>query len=29
MIRADKTVSYVGDGELPEATLETAIKTAL
>ncbi len=29
VIRADKTVSYVGDGELPESTLETAIKGAL
>lgn len=29
VIRADKKISYVGDGELPEATLEAAIKAAL
>jgi thiol-disulfide isomerase/thioredoxin len=29
VIRADKRVSYIGDGELPEATLATAIKAAL
>jgi thiol-disulfide isomerase/thioredoxin len=29
IIKADKTISYIGDGELTEPTLETAIKTAL
>jgi thiol-disulfide isomerase/thioredoxin len=29
VIKADKKISYVGDGELAEATLETAIKSAL
>jgi thiol-disulfide isomerase/thioredoxin len=29
IIKADKTVSYIADGELPQLTLETAIKAAL
>jgi thiol-disulfide isomerase/thioredoxin len=29
MIKADKKVSYIGDGEIPAATLEDAIKAAL
>jgi len=29
VIKADKTISYIGDGELQQATLETAIKAAL
>jgi thiol-disulfide isomerase/thioredoxin len=29
VIKGDKTISYIGDGELPQATLETAIKAAL
>jgi len=29
VIKADKTISYIGDGELAESTLETAIKAAL
>jgi thiol-disulfide isomerase/thioredoxin len=29
MIKADKKVSYIGDGEIPAATLESAIKAAL
>jgi thiol-disulfide isomerase/thioredoxin len=29
VIKPDKTISYIGDGELAESTLETAIKAAL
>jgi thiol-disulfide isomerase/thioredoxin len=29
MIKADKTITYIGDGELAESTLESAIKAAL
>jgi thiol-disulfide isomerase/thioredoxin len=29
LIKADKTISYVGDGEIAEATLENAIKAVL
>jgi thiol-disulfide isomerase/thioredoxin len=29
MIKKDKTISYIGDGELAESTLESAIKAAL
>jgi thiol-disulfide isomerase/thioredoxin len=29
IIKGDKTVSYIGDGELPEPTLQGAIKAAL
>jgi thiol-disulfide isomerase/thioredoxin len=29
VIKADKKVSYIGDGEIPGATLESAIKAAL
>ncbi len=29
VIKADKTIGYIGDGELAQSTLETAIKAAL
>jgi thiol-disulfide isomerase/thioredoxin len=29
VINADKKISYIGDGEIPQATLESAIKAAL